>query len=381
VPQPAQASTTKSYFHGDHESHPLDDLPDPPPWRRNGDEEGRKDRGLKFRIPREKGQTIIAMVNAALVLRRPLLVTGKPGTGKSSLAHAVAEELDLGEVLVWPINTRTTLQNGLYHYDAIGRLNDVSIRKQRRELAMLREARHQTGPIPADPPAPPGPKTEAKPVDRPRRKPGLGIGNFIRLGPLGTALAGTGKPMPAPEGKPPTRRPRVLLIDEIDKGDIDLPNDLLHVFEQGEFEIPELSRLPDRYQTVSVRSHDRGSEPVPVKRGRVICEQFPLVIMTSNGEREFPPAFRRRCLPLEMTQPGRRELEEIVGTWLAVDATRSDVGEQITTFLERRDGSPKDPRMQNLAIDQLLNAVYLILKGVDVAPIGEALFKPLDLSV
>jgi len=65
------------------------------------------------------------MVNAALYLRRPLLITGKPGTGKSSLAYAVAHELKLGEVLYWPITTRTTLKDGLYSYDAIGRLQEV----------------------------------------------------------------------------------------------------------------------------------------------------------------------------------------------------------------------------------------------------------------
>jgi MoxR-like ATPase len=67
------------------------------------------------------------MVNAALYLRRPLLITGPPGTGKSSLAYAVAEELKLGEVLRWPINSRSTLAEGLYRYDAVARLRDASL--------------------------------------------------------------------------------------------------------------------------------------------------------------------------------------------------------------------------------------------------------------
>src|SRR5579862_8669550 len=95
----------------------IKDLPDPPPWR-EVPKSKRPKRGITFQAAPEE----IEVVNAALYLRRPLLVTGRPGTGKSSLAYAVAEELQLGEVLVWPITSRSTRQEGLYHYDAIGRL-------------------------------------------------------------------------------------------------------------------------------------------------------------------------------------------------------------------------------------------------------------------
>jgi hypothetical protein len=146
--------------------------------------------------------------NAALYLRRPLLLTGSPGAGKSTLAHAVAYELGLGRVLHWPIVSRSTLQDGLYRYDAIARLQDNQI------------AAHSGT-------APPG-----------------GIGSYIRLGPLGTALL-------------PTAKPRVLLIDELDKSDIDLPNDLLNVMEEGEYGIPELERLAEREPQVDVLRHQR----------------------------------------------------------------------------------------------------------------------------
>ena len=105
--------------------HGIDNLPPPPSWRKYGNDDksnGNKNkRGATFRSRDED----VDLVNAALYLRRPLLVTGKPGTGKTSLAYAVAYQLQLGEVLYWPITTRTTLKDGLYSYDAIARLQDI----------------------------------------------------------------------------------------------------------------------------------------------------------------------------------------------------------------------------------------------------------------
>ncbi|NEO73341.1 MAG: MoxR family ATPase, partial [Moorea sp. SIO3H5] len=124
-------------------------LPPPPSWRQfDGNINKAQRRGATFQARSEE----IELVNAALYLRRPLLVTGKPGSGKTSLAYAVAYELKLGEVLYWPITTRTTLKDGLYSYDAIGRLQDAQ-QQDKTNQDNLKE-----------------------------------IGNYIKLGPLGTAL-------------------------------------------------------------------------------------------------------------------------------------------------------------------------------------------------
>ena len=306
-------------------------LPAPPPWR-VFTRHAREAHGLNFRVSEEE----IELVNAALYLRRPLLITGRPGTGKSTLAYAVAHELQLGPVLLWPITTRSTLQQGLYSYDAIARLQDTSL--------------HQSSHFGEES------NGNATPLD---------IGRYIRLGPVGTALL-------------PASRPRVLLIDEIDKSDVDLPNDLLHIFEEGRYEIPELVRMPQETQHVGVLPYDSEKKAI-IERGRVQCDAFPFVVLTSNGEREFPPAFLRRCLRLEIPLPDRDKLVEIVTAHLqpGVDDLEK-IRPLITEFIDRRDKQRKD-----LSTDQLLNAIYLVMKGIDPlhrdrAQLVEALLRSLS---
>jgi len=296
---------------------PADDdrlnLPEPPPWRAfrgepvhpappEEDEEidrklGRVDARLARHADRGEGD----LVNAAIMLRRPLLVTGSPGSGKSSIAFRLARELRLGRVLEWPITSRTTLRAGLYEYDAIGR-------------------------------AQAGMSTDTAAEPR--------VGDFVRLGPLGTALL-------------PYERPRVLLIDELDKSDVDLPNDLLHIFENGKFTMPELVRVSRREAASSVYTDDPYGTAT-VHEGRIRCRAFPIVVITSNGERDFPPAFLRRCLRLDLPMPGAEDLAAMVRAQLP----RLEDGQRrlIDDFLNRSTGD-------SLARDQLLNAVFLTATG------------------
>jgi MoxR-like ATPase len=278
-------------------------LPEPPPWRQfTGGPP----------LPPPVGDTgnshaarsylptlaAIEQVNAALYLRRPLLVSGLPGTGKSSLAYAVAHELRLGPVLHWPITSRVTLRDGLYQYDPLTRLYAAGR----------------------------GETQDAGSADD--------VGRYIRLGSLGTALL-------------PYDQPRVLLIDEIDKSDIDLANDLLTIFEKGEFDIVEIARQENPYTEVMTAD---SSGRVRVG-GTVRCRAFPLIIMTSNGEREFPPAFLRRCMTVTLTPPENEErLFKIVQAHLGEFGSRSE--DLIARFFQRRTRG-------SLATDQLLNAVYL----------------------
>lgn len=225
-------------------------------------------------------------------------------------------EAGLGEVLRWHITSRSTLADALYRYDALGRIHAHNLGQRSR------------------------PAEESD------------IGQFLELGPLGTAL------LPRASD-----RPRALLIDEIDKSDLDLPSDLLDVLERGSFEIPELSRHPVREvrvrTAVSVPEGETGDdEMATVTRGRVAGAAFPFIVMTSNGERDFPAPFLRRCIRFDMPPLDKEVLASIVTAHL--DSVEPDEGHLIAKFAERLDS--KD----HLAIDQLLNAV-LVLRDAGVA--------------
>ncbi|MFD7324923.1 AAA family ATPase [Streptomyces sp. NPDC059875] len=336
-------------YTGSSEPHDgIDALPAPPPWRAfdggpallpppEEDERGGSPGGIHRAQTYQPTAETVQLVNAALYLRRPLLVTGPPGSGKSSLPYAVARELRMGGVLRWNITSRSALTDGLYQYDPLSRLYAAGRAGDRGdELAGSRTGAGggERG----------GERGGAARPTAPDRE-DTAIEDHLRLGPLGTALL-------------PYDRPRVLLIDEIDKSDLDLPNDLLHILEEGEYEIPELVRAARTHPVAEVMVAD-SEERIAVRHGEVRCRAFPFVVLTSNGEREFPPAFLRRCVRLELRQPLREQLEDIVRAHLGPLDERDRA--LVDTFLHR--GSAGE-----LATDQLLNAIYLTrTSGLDAA--------------
>jgi MoxR-like ATPase len=317
-PSAPQPEPSWLIYQGDRKTKGGWTVPKPPPWRARHAQVG-----LALAEPArtpisaaaasngrayQANPDIVRMVNAAIHLRRPLLITGGPGTGKSTLVDAIAYELDLGEPLRWAVTSRSTLRDALYNYDAIGRV-------QHREQKNAADS-------------------------------SLDIGDFIELGPLGTAML-------------PAMRPRILLIDEIDKADIDLPNDLLNILEDGRYHIPELSRISTK--KVMVRGFG-GEGQVEIEGGKVGCYEYPLVILTSNGERDFPAPFLRRCLQLRMPDPceNRDRLDAIVTAHLGkAKAKRS--AQMVSDFMARAG------KGEVLATDQLLNAVQMVMGGYAMA--------------
>ncbi len=243
-------------------------------------------------------------VNAAVTLERPLLVKGEPGTGKTVLAHEVAQSLGM-PLIEWHIKSTTKAQQGLYEYDAVSRLRDGQLGDER-----VRD-----------------------------------IGNYIVRGKLWDAFE--------------AEKQVLVLIDEIDKADIEFPNDLLLELDRMQFFV---------YET----------------RKTVAAKHRPIVIITSNNEKELPDAFLRRCFFHYIRFPDRETMERIVQTHYP-DIRKDLAREALNVFFQVREvpGLKKKP-----ATSELLDWLKLLMvedlppealraneKHVVIPPLHGALLK------
>jgi len=208
-------------------------------------------------------------VNASIALQRPLLIKGEPGTGKTVLAHEVAKAIK-APLIEWHIKSTTKAQQGLYEYDAVSRLRDSQLGDER-----VKDIKH-----------------------------------YIKRGKLWDAFTAAERP--------------VLLIDEIDKADIEFPNDLLLELDRMEFYV---------YETQEV----------------IKAEQRPVVMITSNNEKELPDAFLRRCFFHYIRFPDREIMTQIVDVHFP-DLQRNLLREALNIFYDIRDvpGLKKKPSTSEL---------------------------------
>ena len=227
-------------------------------------------------------------VNVAIALKKPLLIKGEPGTGKTMLAEAIAESLDM-PLIIWSIKSTTKAQDGLYVYDTVQRLYDS-----------------QFG------------EGDVK-----------NIGQYIKLGKLGEAFT--------------SDKQVVLLIDEIDKADLEFPNDLLWELDKMEFYINETK------ETITTKHR-------------------PIVIITSNAEKELPDAFLRRCIFHYIEFPDAEKMEEIIRVHYG-DIDKTLVANALEAFYKIRDMKDLQKRPSTSELLDWIQA--LMISGVSITDLYE----------
>lgn len=234
------------------------------------------------------GEELLNSVNVAMALQKPLLIKGEPGTGKTMLAEAIAESLDM-ELVIWSIKSTTKAQDGLYMYDTVQRLYDSQFGEG--DVADIKQ--------------------------------------YIRLGKLGEAFT--------------SEKQCVLLIDEIDKADLEFPNDLLWELDKMEFYINETK------ETIKTKTR-------------------PIVIITSNAEKELPDAFLRRCIFHYIEFPNREKMTEIIHAHYG-DIDKKLVEQAMEAFYKLRDMNELQKKPSTSELLDWIQA--LMISGVDIKKIAD----------
>jgi MoxR-like ATPase len=233
---------------------------------------------------------LMEIVNVSIILSKPLVIKGEPGTGKTLLAHSIQKALGK-KLLVWNVKSSTKAKDGLYVYDTVQRLNDARFKDK--DISDIRQ--------------------------------------YIKLGKLGQAFAADEQV--------------IILIDEIDKADIEFPNDLLNELDEMSFHIPELDEI-------------------------VKAKHRPIVIITSNSEKELPDAFLRRCVFHYIEFPDEEMMERIVRVHFP-DIQEKLVRESIKRFywIRQVDGLRKKP-----STSELLDWIKALAQGgVEIEKITSSL--------